>query len=572
MNKKILPRKEQKTNIILRDYQKSMISAQKEALSLHKNTVLVAATGAGKTIVIANIIVDFLSENPDAKILVFQHLREIFFQNLEKCIEVCQDLKGRITTVYGKTKDSSGQIVFCMIQTAQRRNNLKLLNRFDLVIVDEAHHVGSPGYIRILHHLKSKNPDILRLGVTATPIRGDKKGLAPWFDNICMEISIPSLIDAGYLVPPRTMVIDAGIQEELITLDQDQDTSLTEKGLKSAHLFESRVVSQSIVSKWIELAASRKTVFFGQTIAHANQVRDAFLNKGIKAECVDYTLDKNIRDSILSDFKKDPDFHVLCNVMMLTEGYDFPEVSCIMIGRNKSFKSTFIQMIGRGLRLHPSKKDCLVLDFGTSSILHGSLEQNIEESFISQEKEYDSSLENIDKNADVYSDKSINLIEDFDMVDFDLLEQKKKFALFSKTSKFSWIEIKKDFIFVCSGFDISGFIIRVEKYIYISVLSHNKKKLDPLNIHIHNNSFDAFFYLSTEKLDKDPNPPPKKNETWMDLPVTQAQQDELNKCGNLQSMGFIRPQSRYEASCFIAFAYKFDSLRDIILGNILKVK
>ncbi len=219
------------------------------------------------------------------------------------------------------------------------------------------------------------------LGVTATPNRGDRRGLRAVFSNVADQIRIGELIRSGHLLPPRTFVIDVGVKDELARVRKtasDFDMGEVERVMNHAP------VTDAVIRHWQEKAPDRPTVVFCSTVAHARSVAHAFNAAGIAAGLVHGDMGDAERKAVLAAYAAG-EFRVVVNVAVLTEGWDHPPTSCVVLLRPSSYKSTMIQMVGRGLRIvdpneHPGviKTDCIVLDFGTSSLMHGSLEQEVD--------------------------------------------------------------------------------------------------------------------------------------------------------------------------------------------------
>ena len=362
--------------MLLRPYQEVAVSSALDALEKHKNTVVVAPTGAGKTIMLSSLIGK--RHKCNGKVLVLQHRDELVNQNIDKFQRINPNISTSV--VNAEDKDWSGDTVFSMVQTLSRPNNLENMKPMDMVVVDESHHIVADTYLRIINHAKETNENVEIVGFTATPNRGDKKGLREVFTNCSHQIEISTLIREGFLVAPKTYVIDVGVRAELqnvrkTVVDFDMD--------QVARIMNKRAINQRVVDEWKAKASDRKTVVFCSTVAHAEDLCDEFVEQGIKAEVVTGETDKNVRANMLDDLANG-DLQVVVNVAVLTEGFDAPPVSCIILTRPCSYKATMVQMIGRGLRTinpdeHPNiiKTDCIVLDFGTSVLTHGSLEDDV---------------------------------------------------------------------------------------------------------------------------------------------------------------------------------------------------
>jgi hypothetical protein len=284
------------------------------------------------------------------------------------------------TSVFDATEKSwGGNVTFAMVPTLARAPNLADMPRLDLLVIDEAHHAVADSYRRIIDRVRGANPDARVFGVTATPTRGDRKGLREVFDNVADQVRLGELIASGHLVPPRTFVIDVGVQEELKSVRKTSaDFDMTEV----ADIMDRAPVTDEVIRHWREKAGDRQSVVFCSTVAHADHVTEAFHAAGITAALIHGDLASEARKSILANYAAG-DIRVIVNVAVLTEGWDHPPTSCVVLLRPSSYKSTMIQMVGCGLRTvdseeHPGvvKTDCVVLDFGTSSLIHGTLEQD----------------------------------------------------------------------------------------------------------------------------------------------------------------------------------------------------
>jgi len=363
--------------MLLRPRQKTFVERSVRALDEHGNTLGVAPTGAGKTIMLSGVVGRMLAEN-DAKACVLAHRDELTAQNVLKFAKVNPAISTSI--VDSRTKSWRGRTAFAMVPTLARKANLDAMPALDLLVVDEAHHVAADSYRRIIDRAQDRNPDVRVFGVTATPNRGDKKGLRPVFSNVADQISIGELIASGHLVPPRTFVIDVGTQEALKSVRKTVD-DFDMKAVDA--IMNTAPITEAVIRHWREKAGDRQTVVFCSTVDHARNVRDAFVADGIRAEMVWGDMPTAERRSVLRSFEKG-DTQVIVNVAVLTEGWDHQPTSCVVLLRPSSYKSTMIQMVGRGLRtVEPEvfpgvvKTDCIVLDFGTSSLLHGCLEQDV---------------------------------------------------------------------------------------------------------------------------------------------------------------------------------------------------
>lgn len=363
--------------MILRPRQKLFVERSLSALGTRNNTLGIAPTAAGKTVMLSAVAGDLL-KNPDAKACVIAHRDELTDQNRSKFGRVNPGVTTSV--VDANEKSWEGQATFAMVPTLSRQANLDGMPALDLLVIDEAHHAVADSYRRIIDRTLQLNPSAKVFGVTATPNRGDKQGLREVFDNVADQIRIAELIASGHLVKPRTFVIDVGVQDALRSVRRvAADFDMGEVDA----IMNKSPVTDAVIQNWKEKAGDRQTVVFCSTVDHARNVADAFRAAGVSAALVHGDMGDTERKATLAAYDKG-EIRVIANVAVLTEGWDHPPTSCVMLLRPSSYKSTMIQIVGRGLRtVNPEeypgvvKSDCVILDFGTSSLIHGSLEQDV---------------------------------------------------------------------------------------------------------------------------------------------------------------------------------------------------
>ena len=355
-----------------RPYQKRLVDRAEAALRKHGDTLSVAATGAGKTIMLA-----MLGGRIGGRQMVLQHRQELVSQNLTKYRKVNPDARPSLYTA--DTKSLRGDVIFAMAQTLGK--NLDKVPALDLLMLDEAHHAAAPTWRAIVEAARAKNPNVLVAGFTATPERGDRRSLRGVFTNVADVITIRELVQLGFLVPPKAYVVDVGgTQDALREIGQVSD--YFDQAAVEA-ILNTVAVNDEVVRHWREKAGGRQTIVFCSTVQHAQDVATAFLGAGVKAAVIHGGMADSERRAILTRFDRGQ-IQVLTNVMVLTEGFDSQPVACVVLLRKCSEKGPLIQMVGRGLRtvdpaLFPDvvKKDCVVLDFGTSLLTHGDLNMRI---------------------------------------------------------------------------------------------------------------------------------------------------------------------------------------------------
>lgn len=357
--------------MILRPRQQQFVRASLDALKSHTSVLGVAPTGAGKTVMLSAVAIEF------ERVLVLQHRDELTSQNLRTFKRFGS--AHSVGIVDGSTKVFGAAATFAMVPTLCRDAALERMKPVDLVVVDEAHHATASSYRKILHRAQVLNPGARVFGVTATPNRGDGTGLRQVFQHVSDQITIQELIASGHLVPPRCYVIDIGITDQLANVHKTRsgEYDMDEVG----ELMDTEVIHDEIIRHWREKAGDRRTVVFAPTVAYAHAFAERLCAEGVSAAAIDGETEAHERARILRDIGTGK-LQVLVNVAVATEGWDCPPVSCVVLLRPSSYKSTMMQMVGRGLRVCTEaewpgvvKTDCVVLDFGRSLLRHKSLLQ-----------------------------------------------------------------------------------------------------------------------------------------------------------------------------------------------------
>ena len=252
--------------MLLRPRQKTFVERSVRALDEHGDTLGVAPTGSGKTVMLSGVVGRVLADT-DAKACVLAHRDELTAQNVLKFAKVNPALSTSI--VDSRTKSWRGRATFAMVPTLARAANLQAMPALDLVVVDEAHHAAAESYRRIIDRARERNPDVRIYGVTATPNRGDRKGLRPVFSNVADQILLGELIGSGHLVRPRTFVIDVGTQEALKQVRRTVD----DFDMKAVdEIMNQRPITEAVIGHWREKAGDRQTVVFCSTVDHARNV------------------------------------------------------------------------------------------------------------------------------------------------------------------------------------------------------------------------------------------------------------------------------------------------------------
>lgn len=333
----------------LRDYQEEARAAiANEWEKGVKKTLLVLPTGCGKTIVFSKVVEDRVKLGE--RVLILAHRSELLDQASDKLAKATG-----IFTATEKAEQSClnswFRVVVGSVQTLQRPKRLAQFDKdyFDTIVVDEAHHCISDSYQRVLEHFSNANV----LGVTATPDRGDMRNLGSYFESLAYEYTLPKAIKNGYLSPIKALTIPLELDLSAVSM-QSGDFKASEVGTALDPYLE------QIADEMLKYCADKKTVVFLPLVKTSQKFRDILNEKGFKAAEVNG--DSKDRAEILDDFSKGK-YNVLCNSMLLTEGWDEPSVDCIVVLRPTKVRSLYSQMVGRGTRLYPGKEDLLLLDF-----------------------------------------------------------------------------------------------------------------------------------------------------------------------------------------------------------------
>lgn len=333
----------------LRPYQQAAIDGIcGQWQSGNRRTLLVLPTGCGKTIAFCKLAEQLVRQGH--RVLIMAHRGELLEQAADKLYRStglrCATEKADETCL-----GSWYRVVVGSVQSLQRPKRLEQFpgDYFTSIIVDEAHHCLSDGYQTVLNHF----PDANVLGVTATPDRGDMRNLGQYFDSLAYEYSMARAIQDGYLSP---------IKAETIPLKLD----LSGVGVQSGDFKAGDLGTaldpylHSIAEEMVPRCAERKTVVFLPLVKTSQKFRDILNEMGFQAAEVNgSSLD---RAEILQDFSAGR-YNVICNSMLLTEGWDCPSVDCIVVLRPTKVRSLYCQMVGRGTRLSPGKDHLLLLDF-----------------------------------------------------------------------------------------------------------------------------------------------------------------------------------------------------------------
>ena len=314
----------------------------------HTRTLLVLPTGTGKTIVFASVAADQVRAGD--RVLILAHRGELLEQAADK-LQRSTGLVSAVEKADATCLNTWFRVVVGSVQTLQRTARLERFphDYFGTIIIDEAHHAITDGYRRILDYFG----DAKVLGVTATPDRGDMRNLGEVFDSLAFEYKLTDAIKEGYLCRIMAQTIPLKLDISSVTMSGG-DYAVGDLGTALDPYLE------QIAAEMAQRCKGRKTVVFLPLIKTSQKFRDLLNSHGFRAAEVNGQ--STDRKEVLADFDAGK-YNVLCNSMLLTEGWDRPSVDCVVVLRPTKVRSLYSQMVGRGTRLSPGKSDLLLLDF-----------------------------------------------------------------------------------------------------------------------------------------------------------------------------------------------------------------
>jgi len=354
------------TTCHLRAYQRDALTAVHDAYRAGKRRVIVSLpTGTGKTVVFAHFPRVLKMKK---RLLVLAHREELLLQARDKFRSVDPELKAEIEQA-GSRAAADAKVVIASVPTLARSGaRLSRLqpDEFSIVVVDEAHHAVAPSYRRIFDHFGLFEPNVSRylIGFTATPRRGDKHGLGEVFEEVCYARDMREMIADRYLCPITGWRVDTDLSLDHVTV---RHGDFIESQLARAVNIPLR--NGLLVKAYRDFAPGRRAIVFCVDVAHAKDVHRAFAEAGIRAAPVWGELSRDQRRSTLAAFSAG-EIDVITNCNVLTEGFDEPRVDCVIMARPTRSKLLYAQMVGRGTRLHPGKRDLMVIDVADNSRTH----------------------------------------------------------------------------------------------------------------------------------------------------------------------------------------------------------
>lgn len=347
------------------------------------NPLLVVPTGGGKSLIIGKGVEEFVQAEPSTRIVQVTHVKELIEQNYKEFVGVCPFANAGIYSASLGKRDADRQIIFAGIQTVYKQ--ARKIGHVDLLIVDEAHLIprdATTMYGRFIKELREINPNMLVLGLTATPFRLDSglltDGDDALFDDVAYEITIRELIDSGFLAPliskaTATVLDTSGVAKRGGEFVAGQLAAAVDK-------YPITAAAVDEIEKWGE--DRRSWLLFCAGVDHAHHVRDEIKSRGYSCETITGDTDKHERRRIIAAFRN-REIRALTNANVLTTGFNAPGVDLLAMLRPTESTSLYVQMAGRGTRclganmeesLRNGKENCLVLDFAGNVRKHGPVD------------------------------------------------------------------------------------------------------------------------------------------------------------------------------------------------------
>jgi superfamily II DNA or RNA helicase len=372
----------------LRDYQSGAINALNAKFDEDlRRVAVVLPTGGGKTVVFSHLSTGYVTRNPGKRVLILAHTDELVRQAAKKLKDVAPDLS--VGIVKGPIRQTKATVVVASVQSLRDPKKRNQIQSVGMVIVDECHHATAKTYVDILRHYGAlgeacvpcdgtgvdpagacpeckgsgelAGTGAVAAGFTATLMRSDKASLARIWQDVAYKKDISFMIRAGYLLPPRGKRIVVDDLDLAKVKKSGGDFQASDLG----EALEASLAPETVAKAYAEHASDRSGVLFAPTVEAAYTFAEELNAVGITTEVVHGALETKERRAILSRLESG-ETQVVANCMVLTEGFDCPRVSCVVVARPTKSAPLYQQMVGRGLRIDPTRpregQDCLILD------------------------------------------------------------------------------------------------------------------------------------------------------------------------------------------------------------------
>jgi DNA repair protein RadD len=360
--------------ITLRPYQEDVKTAVYDHLrSRDDNPCAVVPTAGGKTPIMASICKDAVGMW-GGRVLILAHVKELLEQTADKLTLVCPEIGFGIYSAGLKRRDTQNPVIVASIQSVYKK--ACELDAFNLIMVDEAHLIPLEGdgmYRQFLADAKVINPELRIIGFTATPYRLKTGPICTpdgFLNHICYEVGVRELIRDGFLCP---LISKAGRAKADMSSLHVRGGEFISDEVES--LMDQETLVSSAASEIMEYTMNRKAcLIFASGVQHGQHIVKVLSEEhGVECGFVCGETPIPERDATLARFKTG-ELKYLCNVNVLTTGFDAPHIDCVALVRPTMSPGLYYQMVGRGFRLHPSKENCLVLDFGGNVLRHGPVD------------------------------------------------------------------------------------------------------------------------------------------------------------------------------------------------------
>jgi len=361
--------------LTLRPYQEEAKAAVYAHLRVRDdNPCVVIPTAGGKTPVMASICKDAVGLW-QGRVLILAHVKELLEQTADKLTRVCPEVRFGVYSAGLKRRDTANPVIVAGIQSVYKR--ACELDAFDLVVIDEAHMNPPEGdgmYLQFLADARTINPNLRIVGFTATPFRLKTGSICTpdgFLNHVCYEVGVRELIVQGYLCP---LVTKAGINKADFSRLHVRAGEFVADEVED--LMDDDRLVEAACGETVGYTGDRKAVLiFASGIKHGEHIVRVLKEKhGITCGFVTGETPTAERDALLDQFRAGR-LKYMCNVNVLTTGFDAPNIDCVALIRPTLSAGLYYQMVGRGFRLHPSKQNCLVLDFGGNVLRHGPVDQ-----------------------------------------------------------------------------------------------------------------------------------------------------------------------------------------------------
>ena len=337
-----------------RAYQTQAVQSVIQAFAQGQRQLLLRLpTGAGKTVIAALILEQMLHRIPGRRMLFLAHRKEIVDQTADK---ISQQIGAHLVSVEQAERRAAAdaRVVVASIQSLTARLQDYAAEDFGILIVDECHHAFAKTWMDTISHF-GKQGNTLLLGLTATPKRSDGRCISELFPETAFEVSLGELQEQGFLVPMDYFTIEATLGLNTLATDSSGDFQSTQL----ARMMNTPELRALLLRAWLEKAKGKKTIIFCASIAHAQELTKDFLELGVKAAFI--SGESTDRDALIQGFRQGA-ITILSNYGVLTEGFDDPSIACVLLARPTRSPLLYSQCLGRGLRPHPGKQVCTVID------------------------------------------------------------------------------------------------------------------------------------------------------------------------------------------------------------------